>query len=246
VLAFLHGFGEHGGRYELWGGRFAQKGFAFAAMDLRGHGRSEGKRGHAASFRKLVKDTAVFHNNIRHLFPNIPVILYGHSLGGTIVVHYLISGVVRCEGAIIASPWFSLLKPPSLFSQIPAFVLKYLLPRVRMKFALDPEGLSRDPGIAVQLIKDPLILNRISVGLYGEILQAGLKASRSIYKINIPMLVMHGDADRITSVKKSREFVMNANKRSTYKEWPGSYHELHNEPDADLVFEYMLKWIENL
>jgi alpha-beta hydrolase superfamily lysophospholipase len=83
----------------------------------------------------------------------------------------------------------------------------------------------------------------ISPRLYFAIEEYGLKASRSIYKINVPLLVMHGSADPITSCKQTRSFVMNAGNLTTYKEWPDSYHELHNDTMADDVFRFLVDWL---
>ena len=91
-----------------------------------------------------------------------------------------------------------------------------------------------------EYLHDPLVHNSILPRLFFEIEQNGIKASRSIYKINIPLLVMHGTADRITSFRQTRNFVMNAGNLTTFKEWPGAYHELHNDANEKEVFNFLL------
>ena len=110
---------------------------------------------------------------------------------------------------------------------------------------LKPEDISRDPDEVHKYASDPLVHEKISLKLYFEIVAAGEKASKSIYKINVPILVMHGSGDRITSFNTTEEFVMNASSRTTFKEWPGYYHELHNDIGSEEVFQYMLNWLNN-
>jgi alpha-beta hydrolase superfamily lysophospholipase len=104
--------------------------------------------------------------------------------------------------------------------------------------------LSRNPKIGEEYLKDPLVHNKISPKLFFEIEKNGAKASRSIYKINIPLLVMHGTADIITSFRQTKAFVLHAGFRTLFKEWPGCLHELHNELSADEVFAYVVSWME--
>jgi alpha-beta hydrolase superfamily lysophospholipase len=104
-------------------------------------------------------------------------------------------------------------------------------------------GLSRDPKIGEAYLKDPLVHNRLSPKLFFDIEKNGAKASHSIYKINIPLLVMHGSADIITSFRQTRAFVLHAGCRTLFKEWPGCQHELHNEICADEIFAFLLCWL---
>lgn len=244
VIDFVHGFKDHSGRIEKWALKLAQQGYGVVALDLRGHGRSDGRRGYAESFDAYLKDVHVLCEFSRKTFPNVPQILYGHSLGGNIVSNYLISENLLPDAAIVTSPWFTLAFKPSAFTYIAAVTVKTLLPGVLVKSDLDADMLSRDPQVAWDYLHDPLVHNRMLPRLFFEIEKQGMKASQSIYKINVPLLVMHGSGDQITSVKQTRNFVRNAGNRTTYKEWPGYYHELHNDTGAGEVFSFLLDWLE--
>jgi alpha-beta hydrolase superfamily lysophospholipase len=143
----------------------------------------------------------------------------------------------------VASPWFTLAVRPNGFKLATAQMVRFLLPGLLFRSNLDATFLSRDPAVIEQYLHDPLVHNSILPKLFFEIEQNGLKASRSIFKINIPLLVMHGTADQITSCRKTRDFVMNAGKLTTFKEWPGAFHELHNEPIEQEVFTFLLQWL---
>jgi len=244
VINYVHGFKDHSSRMERWAIRFTQNGFGLIALDLRGHGRSEGRRGYARGFRSYLEDVHTLRKNALNYFGNVPHILFGHSLGGNIVANYLITKDLQPKAAIITSPWFTLADRPPLFVTTLAHVARIVLPNRVMKSDLDAEKLSHDPEVAADYRNDPLVHNFILPRLYFDIERYGMLASRSIYKINVPILVMQGTADRITSYRQTRDFVQHAGNLTTFKDWPGAYHELHNETCEREVFDYMLQWLD--
>jgi acylglycerol lipase len=243
IINYVHGFKDHSNRFSHWAIKLTREGFGVIAVDLRGHGRSGGRRGYADSFERYLQDVSLLCNYSRKKYPDIRQILYGHSLGGNIVTNYLISGKDLPDAAVITSPWFRLAVQPSIITRTMALVFRYALPGVLVKSNLDTNGLSRDPKIGADYSKDPLVHNRISPKLFFAIEKNGASASHSIYKINIPLLVMHGTADTITSFRQTRAFVLHAGCRTLFKEWPGCLHELHNEICADNVFAFLVCWL---
>jgi acylglycerol lipase len=243
VINYVHGFRDHSGRFEKWALRLTGNDYGVIAIDLRGHGRSEGRRGYAAGFDSYVKDVLVLCSRARDLFGNSPHILYGHSLGGNIVANYLISERILPAACVISSPWFTLANKPPILKLTLARVARFLVPGLLVSSNLDTEGLSHNKEVVEQYLNDPLVHNSILPRLFFEIELNGIKASKSIYKINIPLLVMHGAADRITSIRKTRDFVINAGNLTTFKEWPDAYHELHNDTDEKEVFDFLLQWL---
>ena len=243
IINYVHGFKDHSNRFSHWAVKLAKEGFGVFAVDLRGHGRSGGRRGYADSFDRYLQDVSVLCNYSRKNYPDTLQILYGHSLGGNIVTNYLIEGKDLPDAAVITSPWFRLAFQPSIITRAMAFILRYTVPGILVRSDLDIKGLSRNPKTGEDYLKDPLVHNRISPKLFFEIEKNGAKASRSIYKINIPLLVMHGTADIITSFRQTKAFVLHAGCRTLFKEWPGCLHELHNESDADEIFAFLVSWL---
>lgn len=243
VINLIHGFKEHSGRYNNWATRFTENGYGVIAVDLRGHGRSGGRRGYSSSYKSYLRDFRMLLQNSTELFEHVPQVLYGHSLGGNIVINYLISENPLPRAAVVTSPWFTLAYRPSMLKLAAAKTFRYLLPGILLKSDLDADALSHDQQVVEAYLNDPLVHNSISPRLYFEIEEAGVRASRSVYKISIPLLVMHGTADRITSYKATRNFVMNAGSFTTFRDWPDGYHELHNDTHKDEVFNFMLNWL---
>ncbi len=245
VINYVHGFKEHSSRFRKWAERFAASGYAVMAFDLRGHGHSEGRRGYARHYNDIIGDIYVFLSQSREAFPDVNHVLYGHSMGGNLVTNYLIRNRDLPDAAIIASPWFRLAQPPSFLKMAMAQIIRIILPTLTIAGDLDINALSRDPSVARDYKNDPLVHNMIRPKLFFEVESYGMKASRSIYRINIPLLVIHGTNDQLCSYKQTLNFVMNAGKRTTFREWTGAYHELHNEINEQEIFAFVMNWLKS-
>lgn len=246
IIIIIHGYGEHSGRYKHWAEKFVKHGYYVLAFDLRGHGLSEIRKGYRLSYYKFLKDLSVVCQKAESIFPEIPKIIYGHCFGGNLVINYLISNTCNLDGMIVSSPWlqseFKIPRLKLLFGNL----FRNIAPRFLIRMNIRPEDLSRDPEYVHHFMKDTLVCHQIPVRLLFEINAAGIRASKSIYKINLPMLVMHGTADKITSFKASKEFVMNSSSQTTFREWTGHYHDLHSDIDADEVFNYVTEWLDKI
>ena len=115
IINLVHGFGEYSARYDQWAMRFTEKGYLVHAIDYRGHGRSDGRRGHVSKFDEFLNDIGVLVEESKKLYPQLPQYIYGHSLGGNIVTNYILKREHEFKGAIISSPWYSLSFSPSAF-----------------------------------------------------------------------------------------------------------------------------------
>ena len=128
VIILIHGLGEHIQRYIYWADLFKKEGFGFVGVDLPGHGRSEGKRGNIKSYALIGEMIDILLKSCNQTFPGIPVYIYGHSLGGGIVLDYLLRRKPRVKWAIVTSPWLRLSFEPARIKLIMASVMKNLLP----------------------------------------------------------------------------------------------------------------------
>jgi alpha-beta hydrolase superfamily lysophospholipase len=242
VVVLVHGLGDHIQRFEYWSDLFCQEGVAFTGVDLPGHGRSGGKRGHIESYRLLDEMINILLDSCRKTFPGIPLYLYGHSLGGGIVLNYIVKNNPRIKGAIVTSPWLKLSFEPPKSKVILASIMKNIMPGLVQPSGLNISYISHDPAVIERYKNDPLVHDRISVSLFDGAMKAAKNSLENAAQLKVPLLLLHGSDDQITSPEGSREFSQKSGK-TDLKIWPGGYHELHNEPFKDEVFKYIINWI---
>ncbi len=244
VVALIHGLGEHALRYQYVAQKFTDAGFILSGFDLRGHGRSEGSRGHAPSYDALMTDIHQSLDEATSRHPGLPVFLYGHSLGGNLVLYFSITHQAQIKGAIVTSPGLGTAKPVSGATLFLGKVMYKLAPTFKINNGLDRTGLARDPEVEKKYSADPLVHPFISSRLGLDFLANGRFIQANPGKLHWPVLLLQGSADRLVSPELTRQFAADAPKALvTYKEWEGYYHELHNEPEKDQVIQVMLEWL---
>ena len=244
VICLIHGLGEHSGRYEHVAKFFTHRGYIQAAFDLRGHGKSGGQRGFSASWDMLLDDMSHFLEEIRARYAGLPVFLYGHSLGGTLVVSYGMQRKVPLAGVVSTGPLFKLAFEPPAWKLSLAKMMAHILPSFALSNEIDPMVLSRDSQVGKAYAADPLVHDRFSARLATDLFAEGERALEHAAEFPLPLLIMHGGADRLTSVEASRVFAQRLGERCTLKVWEGFFHEIHNETEQDQVFEFMLDWLD--
>lgn len=245
VILLVHGLGEHAGRYTEWAKRFTDAGVEMRAFDLPGHGLSGGKRGVVPSFDILYNIIDSKLETIAAERPGIPLFLYGHSLGGGIVLDYLVRRKPSLTGAIVTSPWISLTLPPPRLKVMMATALKKIIPDMTSSSGLNADYLSHDRQVVSAYVTDPLVHDRISFRLFTEALKASEEVLNGASSVSLPVLIIHGRSDMITSPSGSVE-VASSMPSSILKLWDDGYHELHNEPFRDDHFAFIREWIDTL
>lgn len=242
VIILLHGLGEHFGRYDLWCSRFVDAGYSVIGADLPGHGKSGGKRGHIATYyhSEEIIDRMMGEGGDR--FPGVPLILYGHSLGGGVVLRYLVKRQPALCCAVVTSPWLRLSFEPPRFKLWLASAAKKIVPGMLQPSGLVVDHLSRDREVVSLYSSDSLVHDRISVSLFNEAVSAAHYVLENAAGITTPLLLMHGGSDMITSPEGSRQLA-EASQVTDLKVWDGGYHELHNDIIKDEVFGYLAGWL---
>jgi acylglycerol lipase len=244
MVIMIHGLGEHIRRYTSWADLFNKEGIGFTGVDLPGHGRSDGKKGHIKNYSLLNEMTDTLINECKKTFPGIPVFIYGHSLGGGIVLNYLINKNPDIPGAIITSPWLKLSVEPDRLKVKLAGLLKNILPALTQPNGLVIDHISNDKDVVTAYKNDPLVHGKISLSLIYEAFNAASEALKNASRLKIPILLMHGSDDQICSPEGSREFASKT-EMAELKIWDGGYHELHNELFKMEVFNYIIGWINS-
>lgn len=243
VVILVHGHGEHCLRYEHVAQFFNKNAISFYAYDQRGHGRSGGKRGHAPSYDAMLGDISQFVGEVSKKQANVPLFVYGHSMGGNLVLNYALSNTAGVKGIICSSPWIKLAFAPPKSKVLLASILEKIYPSLTLSSGLDVKALSHDQEVCDKYAKDPLVHDLISVGLYNGMYRQGLAALDKAAEFENNMLLFHGDEDRLTSFAASSEFSKATRNNVTFKPWPGLYHETHNEPQKGEVLEFVMSWV---
>ena len=244
VVVLVHGHGEHVGRYDHVGEAFTKAGYALTAFDLRGHGRSGGPRGHTPNYEALMDDIADFLVLATARFPNIPVFLYGHSTGGNLVLNFTLRRKPDVVGVIATDPWLKLAFDIPAFRLILARVMNKIAPGFTQNSGLETAAISRDPEVVKAYVNDPLVHEKITARFFVSIYESGLWAIEHAPEFPVPLLLMHGTGDRLTSGQANREFAERAGKLATWRAWEGWYHEIHNEPEKGKVLKAMIDWMD--
>ncbi len=244
VVCLVHGLGEHTLRYAHVAEAFGKEGYAMMGADLRGHGRSGGSRGHFPSIEIVMQDIDILFEQARLRYPGLPLILYGHSLGGILVLHYGLKHKPDIKGVIATSSGLrtALEKQPAKI--MAAKVLGALIPSVSLDSGLDENAISRDEKVVKAYNNDPLVHGKVSLGFGRIMLGVTQWTLEHAAEFSLPLLLLHGKADEIAYPSGSIEFAAPLKERCTLVLWDDAYHELHNEPEQNEVFKTMILWMD--
>jgi alpha-beta hydrolase superfamily lysophospholipase len=242
IVFLIHGLGEHTGRYAHLAEALNRAGLACRGIDLRGHGQSDGPRGHAPSLERLMDDISLMILQDGAADANF---LYGHSLGATLALQF---GRLRprgLSGVIASGAWLRLRFQPPRYKIIMARVVPRLAPRLALANGLDVNALSRDKAVVDAYVSDPLVHDRITAKLGAIMLEVAEDLLAHPESFRLPLLMMHGQADGLTDPAATQAFfdgVGSADK--TLRLWPGLFHEIHNEPEQAEVIAQIVSWVE--
>lgn len=245
IVYLAHDLGEHSGRYDPVGKTLTKAGYHLAGFDLRGHGLSEGRRGHSPGFSHLIEDIHLFvAETEKYLDTALPKFFYGQGLGGNLVIHYGIHNPSGFCGAIVTSPALKTSLPqPKVKHNFLRFIAK-LTPRLTLKSGLDPDALSRNATIVKAYQSDVYNHDKLSARLGLDLVESGRTALEDAHQWSVPLLLMHGTADQIASDEASQEFARKAGDHVEFVRWKGYYHELHNDLGSEIVIEKMIEWMD--
>jgi alpha-beta hydrolase superfamily lysophospholipase len=244
VVAMVHGFCEHGGRYAAVAEKLCAHGYAVFALDLRGHGRSGGERLRIAAFDDYVDDLDAFLVHVAREQPGRPLFLLGHSMGGAIAVRLTLRRRSPIDGLILSAAALRIAGNVFPVLRKLARLMSRFWPRLRL-VRLGDRMLSRDPQVVADFRSDPLVDHgKFPVRSGAEILGAAQAIQGQMESIEVPLLILHGTGDRLTDPRGSWELYVRARSADkTLKLYQGLYHDLLHEPEWEEVSDEILQWL---
>lgn len=241
----LHGLGSHVRRLAPLAEALVAAGYAVAGFDLRGFGRSEGRRGHTPSLQSWFEDIAGFLAELRRLDPDMPQLLYGHSMGAVLALAFTAACRPDLAGVIAAAPALRNRLAEQRLKMLLVRWLGRLWPTLALDSGLDLSQLSRDPAIQASIEADPLCHRTVTTGWGLAMLQAIALAQQSAGSFPVPLLLLHGTCDAIAYPSGSEAFAAAASvDRVTLRLWQGLGHELHSDPEREAVFRCLIAWLD--
>jgi acylglycerol lipase len=243
-ICLVHGLGEHSGRYTYWAELLNKAGYSVISYDLRGHGKSEGQRGHVDSFEDYLKDTDVLLGEANKRYTGVPRFLYGHSMGALIVTDYVLVRIPQLNGVIVTALPIQAALQKQKVKIFLSKVLGTLVPKMTIASGLAPATISKDPEVVTKYVNDPLVHNKVTTGWGKSSLETITWVSQHAKEWRLPVLFMHGEDDQLAYKEGCEEIACKIEGDCTVKIWPGLLHEVHNEPEKQEVFDFLHKWLD--
>lgn len=242
-LVICHGVNSHSGQYIRAAEEFAGRGFAVTALDLRGRGKSEGERFYTESIDEYVSDLSLTIQRAKMRDPGLPTYLLGHSAGGVTSVTYALDHQDQLAGLICESFAFRVYAPDLALKLLEG--ASHIAPHFHV-LKLKMEDFSRDPEWVAQLNADPLTLDEVQpVQTVAAFTRAGERFEREFDRITLPVLILHGTADKATRPDGSQQFFDSASSSDkTLKLYEGHYHDLLNDLGREQVMDDIIAWID--
>jgi len=246
LVAIIHGFAEHSGRYEHVADFLCERGWSVAAFDCRGHGQSGGRRAHIDHFQDYLDDTRSFLDEIKKAGHPEPPILLGHSQGGLIAARYVQMFPDAVPGLVLSSPYLALVMKVPAFKAVAGKLVSRIFPTLAMKTGLDPSILSHDRHEVEKYAADPLVSDIATARWFTEVQEAQATAVQQAGAIACPLLMLLAGDDRLVAAPVSKNlFAGAASADKTLHEYEGYYHEVFNEVGRDQVLSDLGTWLES-
>ncbi|MGB2897166.1 MAG: lysophospholipase [Anaerolineales bacterium] len=244
VIALVHGFGEHSGRFMNVIDQMVAYQCGVYGYDLRGHGNSPGQRGHINSWMEYRIDLLNFLKMVSVQQAGNPIFLMAHSMGALIALDFILSENEKLAGVIMSGTPIDPVGVAKPFLIALARILSRIYPRFSLDLGLEHDALSRIPSVVRAYKEDPLVHGKVSARWGTESLAAVEAVKSQGEKIQIPILMIHGEADRVNSAEGAKRFFDQIRFHDKeFLSYPGGYHEAHNDLDYEIMLRDLLDWI---
>lgn len=247
ACVLVHGYAEHVGRYGAVVEALAGAGVETFAIDLRGHGRSGGVRADVRDFDDYVRDVLLLHGQAKGERPDLPVLVLGHSMGGTIALRFAVEHPGALDALVLSGPFLRPSAPPPAWLVGVSGLLARVAPQLPVQ-PLDAAAVSRDPAVVEAYRADPLVYTgRIKARMGHALVTAGEPLLERAGEVGVPTLIIHGGADALADPHGSEELAERIpGDLATLRVYPGGYHEQLNDLERERVTADILDWTERL
>src|SRR3954466_9051207 len=244
TVVLAHRASQHGGRHAGTGEQLAARGYALYAIDHRGHGRSDGDRAVIDRLQNAVEDLHTLVEKAHGRNPERPLVLLGHSMGGCVAIAYTTEHEDALD-ALVLSGALAALEAASPVQRAAGRVLSVVAPKLGV-VGIDSSAVSRDPQVVDEYDSDPLNYHgKLPARTVAELSQAIDGYPDAVQRFKLPMLVMHGGADRLTPIAGSQMVVERATSEDkTFIRYDELFHEILNEPERQQVVDEIAEWLD--
>ena len=248
LVAIVHGLGEHSGRYAALAADLVRRRFTCVALDLPGHGETNGPRGDIPSWPKVRDQVVPAMFSATRGLPDqpleLPVVLFGHSMGGVMALDHALAHPRGLSALVLSAPALRTTMPP-WWKLALANAARVATPAAGFPNGLDPDGLSRDPEVVRAYREDRRVHDRISPRTYFAFMEAAQRCRQGIRGLQVPTLMFQGMADRVVDPKGALEAAAAApHDMLRFVTWSNAYHESLNDTDRPQVLRDMVAWLD--
>ncbi len=244
AVLVLHDWSDHAGRWREVGERLRDARVAAYLLDLRGHGRSGGRRGYLSRFSQLLGDLQAFRRAVR-LRTDRPQLLLGISFGGLVALRYLETQPSDpIAAAVICCPWLGLAFRTPAWKRLAGRVLPDVWPTLAVPLGLDPEHLSRDAAVNKAYGEDPAVHGVMSPGAWREIKWAQGAVVADGHRIECPLLFLLAGEDRVVDAHLGRAFADGLKGAVLVRWYPEMYHEVLHDPQREQAMGDILAFVD--
>jgi alpha-beta hydrolase superfamily lysophospholipase len=235
IILLVHGLVEHSGRYMNMVNFFVPKSYAVYGFDHIGHGKTPGQRTRVDKFTDFTVNIKIYFDHIQSWHQGLPIILFGHSMGGLISANYLLDYQDELSAAVLSGPPLIL---PDIVSRTLGGLIAQFVPWLGL-IRIDPNDVCRDQTVVQEYIDDPLVYNgRISAKLLTEIVKGMQRVNDEVNIIRLPLCIVHGGADKLADPAGSQMLYDKVSSQQKFiKIYDGLYHEVLNEPEHPEVLK---------
>lgn len=242
AVVIVHGFNSHSGYYQWVAEQLTSNGFETYAIDLRGRGKSDGERFYIADYNEIVADIHQLVSIVKEAHHDLPVFVLGHSAGGVMSAVYMLAHQDSVAGFICESFAFQVPAPDFAIAVMKG--LSHLFPHAHV-LKLNNEDFSRDPSVVAAMNEDPLIAHETQpTKTVQQLALADEELKKRFPDIKLPILILHGTADKATKPEGSKTFYdASTATDKTLKLYDGHYHDLLNDLNKEIVMKDILAWL---